>query len=102
MNKVAKFKVEFVFYTDRIGFVLAGKILNGSISIGNTVKFIVNRKVYNRKIIGIEDIRHSNPKKVNVGLRIQIINSDEINEITKLGKNLKIEIDVFNDKKNLQ
>jgi len=83
MNKefVAKFKIENIFKITGRGIVFAGVITEGSISIGNVIEFVVFNKLKIRKIIGIEDIRHSQPDIVNIGLIVKIEDEIEIEEL---------------------
>ncbi len=99
MNRVAKFKIENVFKLTGRGLVFAGRITNGSVSLGNTLRFSINKTTYNRRIIGIEEISHSITEKVSIGLLIQCINTEEIDKLRNFEKDLKIEVDIFDNKK---
>ncbi len=82
-NQVAKYQISDTFKITGRGIVFAGFILDGTISIGNDIEFLVYDKVFKRKITGIEGITKSQPTNVNTGLLIQCTDEKEIDELRK-------------------
>ena len=97
MIKIAEFHIEDVFEITGKGIVLAGRIVDGVISIGNQVEFDLNGKWRTGLIIGIEGIRHKNPDRINTGLIIKPTNGIEITELEK-SKGLLSTVNVLSKK----
>jgi len=72
------------------GLVLAGKILEGAISIGDLIEFRISDSTRRRSITGIEGIRTSNSTNGNIGLLILCENDDEIIELNDWEPNNEI------------
>jgi len=77
----AKFIIKETFKITGRGFVLAGSIDAGEISVGDFIVFNAFNKKVKRKIIGVNGIRNSNPDQTNTGLLIQCENESEIDEL---------------------
>ena len=63
------------------GLVLAGNILEGTVSVGDLIEFTVSQSKRQRLISGVEDIRTSKTNTGTSGLLIQCKNEDEIIEL---------------------
>ena len=61
--------------------MLAGKILEGAILIGDLIEFRISDSTRRRSIAGIEGIRTSNITNGNIGLLILCENEGEIIEL---------------------
>jgi hypothetical protein len=85
LQETAKYCIADTFKITGRGLVFAGYITEGLFSIGDTIEFVALSSIFQRKIIGIEGIRKSQPDKVNTGL---LIKCDKEAEIDKL-KNWK-------------
>jgi len=80
-NQVATYQISNTFTITGRGIVFAGVILNGVVSIGDSIEFSAFDKVLKRKIIGVEGIRTTQANKVNTGLLIKCENDREIDEL---------------------
>ena len=99
LEKSAKYEIHDTFVITGRGIVFAGQILEGVISIGDSIKFKVNDEYMIRKIRGIEGVNRVSQRKTNTGLLIETISEVEIDklrvwepnnivgEILKLNKN---------------
>lgn len=100
MIKIAKFQVEDVFVITGHGLVLAGRIVDGVASIRNEVEFYLENELITRPITGIEGIRHKNPEKVNLGLRLKCKNKTEVEKI-KNSKAIFTTLNIYTEKMSL-
>ncbi len=78
MTRIAKFYIEAIFEITGRGLVVAGRIVDGVISIGNIVELDINNNLLKREIIAVEAISAVNSKKTNVGLIIKCQGNEEI------------------------
>ena len=83
MNKKikAKFELFSAFKISGRGLVLGGHILEGHISNGDWIEFLINNQSLRRKIKSVEDVRSSDPEKFNTGLLIVCDSEEEIEMI---------------------
>lgn len=77
----AKYSIADTFKITGRGIVFAGYISEGIISIGDTIEFTAFSTLRQRRIVGIEGIRKSQPDQVNTGLLIECNNPYEIDEL---------------------
>lgn len=78
MAETAKYLITDTFKITGRGLVLIGYIIEGLISIGDTIEFTVLNTLYQRKISSIEGISKSQPDKVNTALLIKCDDDAEI------------------------
>ena len=78
---IAKYSIADTFKITGRGLLFAGYIIEGTISIGDTIEFTAFGTLRQRRIIGIEGIRKSQPDRVNTGLLIECNNLHEIDEL---------------------
>lgn len=81
LDRPAKYEIHDTFVITGRGIVFAGQILEGVISIGDSIKFKINDKYKIRKIRGIEGVYRANQRKTNTGLLIECISEIEIEEL---------------------
>ncbi|GGG19313.1 hypothetical protein GCM10011344_19940 [Dokdonia pacifica] len=90
MKEIAKYYISDKFIITGRGLIFAGHILEGQISLDNLIKFCVDNRLIVRKIIGIDEIRHSIHDigvfdKLNIGLLIECTNEEEMQQIRNSG-----------------
>ncbi len=90
-----QFIINDAFKITRIGLVLVGYILEGSLSTGDKIIFIALNKLYVRQIIDIEGMTVAQPSNINKGLKIQCENETEIDKLRNWNPNNYLAI-VFN------
>ena len=79
MSAKATFRIEDCFRITGRGIAFAGEILTGEIQIGDSITFKLNSQAITRRITGVEGIRSSR-ESVNVGLVIESMNENELEE----------------------
>ena len=81
----ATFNITDVFKITGRGVTLVGEILEGTISIGDDITFMVDDEIITKKIVNIGNLR-TIPQTYNVGLIIGFENESEVEQIKKYWK----------------
>lgn len=86
---IAKYQIQDTFRITGRGIVLTGLVLEGTITIGNSIEFTFNGQKLKRNITGIEGVRAVS-EKTNTGLLIECNDVAEIDDLSNWIPNLKI------------
>ncbi len=81
MKKVAVFQITDTFTITGRGLVLAGQILEGFISVNDSIEFMALGNTLKRKVVAVEFIRFSQPREDNIGLVIECKDREEMKEL---------------------
>lgn len=95
---IAKYQIGDTFKITGRGIVLTGKVLEGEIRIGHSMKFLFNNDSIERIITGIEGVR-ATIAKPNTGILIKCLNDNEIDELRDWHPNLTI-AEIFSNDEN--
>lgn len=91
MKQIATYQIHDTFKITGRGIVFVGKILGGEIFLtGDTIEFGFNNKQIHRKIKGIDNGMRVEQGKPNVGIMIEAIDDEEIENLRNWSPNLAI------------
>ncbi len=90
MKKESKFLISETFKLTNRGIVLAGIIQTGTIKKGDFITFKINNDIHLKsEILNIEAIKSVNPN-INIGLIINCISENEIEQMEKWKPNNQV------------
>jgi|GEM_PF-1478881 len=77
----AKYLIADTFKITGRGLVFAGHMTEGLISVGDIIEFTALGTLFQRSILSVEEIKTSQPDKINTALLINCNNDAEIDEL---------------------